>query len=630
MTKFRTIWLILILLFVAGEAVVADDINSIEWIQKRYATIDSLKQLLNDPSNSDKRKTELLLRIVQQYHGVDPDNTMFYADKGISIALKMNDYDMLAQLNIEKGVNACFKGDYDLALDIFDLVEELGIKLGREKLVVDALSLKGFAYARQGKYNTAIDFYLKALPIYERIGLTERCVSVLANLSEINRLLGNTEMALQYLKQAEIKSKIWNEDDYQYGWWMPQIFNEYASNYLYLGDFDEALHFALKANSVSVENGTINLCYTKCLLANIYLKKNDYHRAMQYAKEAYIQADILKDVGLYTKVGKVLSDVYMAQNRYHEAEAEALNVWQLDSTNIDDSRTIAKNIALANIYMGNMEKAVYFLNRYSEMNVQFSEKSFHTTVSDMAVKYETEKKEQRIVSLEKERRLYVWLGVAGVVLAISLGMALWQNQRNARREKLLTATRSFLDGEMRERTRLSHDLHDRLSGSLSAVKMELGNHTESLQNIRDLLDKCINDLRHTAHDLMPASLQFGVKEALENFAARFQNVQFHFFGVEKRFEERTEYVVYCCACELVNNSINHSGAKNINLQLVQDEKHITLTVSDNGCGFDEKTATKGLGMKSIRNRVASCNGKIDVVSVLDGGTETTIELRIDN
>ena len=127
---------------------------------------------------------------------------------------------------------------------------------------------------------------------------------------------------------------------------------------------------------------------------------------------------------------------------------------------------------------------------------------------------------------------------------------------------------------------------------------------------------------------MPASLQYGVKVALEDFSAQFPNVHFHFFGLNNRFEERSEFVIYCCASELVGNSLKHSEADTINLQLVQDDKHITLTVQDNGKGYDVNTIKKGLGLNNIYDRVASCNGKIDVVSSPTKGTETTIELNI--
>ena len=630
MIQFKQIWLILIFLFAAGSAAVAGDENTIAWIQSVHLRIDSLKQALYTQSPTEKQKMEIYQLISATYHNVAPDSSMFYADKGISIALKISDYETLARLYADKAVAATFSGNYEAAIATYELLTELGAKTGNERYEVHALAMTGFAYDHRGMYNTAIDYYLKALKIFERMEWTDNCVALLANLSEMNRRMGNTEMALHYLREAEIKGSVWKEDEDLYGWRMPQVFNEYASVYLNNGDFDEALRYALKADSVNPIHATINRCETKSLLANIYLQKQNYDRALQYAKESYIQANILKDISLYAKAGKILSDVYLAQKRYHEAETEALRVWQIDSTNIDESRMIAKNIALANLHMGNAAKAAYFLNRYSEMNAQFSEKSFHTTISDMVIKYETEKKEQRIDALENERRLYVWLGIAGVVLSFALGLILLQKQRNARKEKQLTATRSFLDGEMRERTRIAHDLHDRLSGNFSAIKIELGKHAESQQNINELVDNCIRDIRDSAHNLMPVSLQFGMKVALEDFAAKFPNVSFHFFGAEKRIEGRIEYVIYCCACELVYNSVRHSGAKNINLQLIQDGKYATLTVSDDGCGFNEKTVTKGFGLKSIRNRVASCNGKIDIDSAPEKGTETTIELKITN
>jgi signal transduction histidine kinase len=308
----------------------------------------------------------------------------------------------------------------------------------------------------------------------------------------------------------------------------------------------------------------------------------------------------------------------------------AYKVWETDSVHLERSENSTYYLCLANIFLGNPAKAKYFLEKYANVRDSLTDQTFHSNLADMEVKYETEKKELRIASLEKERQLYVWLGICGVLLVFALIVFLRQTQKNARKEKQLIATRSVLDGEMRERTRLARDLHDRLSGNLSAVKIELSNQADILQNVRDKLDNCIRDIRDTAHDLMPSSLQFGMKVALEDFAAQFPNVRFHFFGEEKRIDKRLEFVVYCCAGELINNAVKHSGAANINLQLVQDEKYVTLTVSDDGCGFDEKTVAKGFGLKSIRDRVASCNGKVDITTSSGKGTEITIELKIEN
>ena len=108
------------------------------------------------------------------------------------------------------------------------------------------------------------------------------------------------------------------------------------------------------------------------------------------------------------------------------------------------------------------------------------------------------------------------------------------------------------------------------------------------------------------------------------------NVYFQFFGENKRVENKNELMIYYCAYELVNNSYKHSGAKNIAVQLVQDDNRISLTVQDDGCGFDVDSVTHGSGLKNVHNRVTVLNGILDMTSSPENGTETIIELRVES
>ena len=150
-----------------------------------------------------------------------------------------------------------------------------------------------------------------------------------------------------------------------------------------------------------------------------------------------------------------------------------------------------------------------------------------------------------------------------------------------------------------------------------------------LKTSEEKIDICTKELREIMNNIMPVSLQkYGLKGALENFCMELSSLHFHFFGDAKRINVNQEYDMYCCARELVNNALKHSGAANINLQLVQSRKFLTLTVQDDGCGFDEKTVVKGYGLENIRNRVSAYRGKLDVASAPGKGTETVIELKV--
>jgi signal transduction histidine kinase len=150
-----------------------------------------------------------------------------------------------------------------------------------------------------------------------------------------------------------------------------------------------------------------------------------------------------------------------------------------------------------------------------------------------------------------------------------------------------------------------------------------------VQNLGKKLDECIETIRRMSHGMMPLSLErFGMKAALEDHCRSFPNVKFQFFGEDRRVEKKVEGVIFYCAYELVNNSIKHSGAKNIKVQLIQDEKRVSLTVHDDGCGFIREEAMQGSGLKNISNRVTACNGKLDIDSSPGNGTETVIELSL--
>jgi signal transduction histidine kinase len=78
--------------------------------------------------------------------------------------------------------------------------------------------------------------------------------------------------------------------------------------------------------------------------------------------------------------------------------------------------------------------------------------------------------------------------------------------------------------------------------------------------------------------------------------------------------------------ELVNNSIRHSEADNINVQLLIDDSRVHAIVEDDGKGFDvSKAETDGAGLRNVRSRVSSLNGKFEMVTAPGKGTEINVE-----
>jgi signal transduction histidine kinase len=95
--------------------------------------------------------------------------------------------------------------------------------------------------------------------------------------------------------------------------------------------------------------------------------------------------------------------------------------------------------------------------------------------------------------------------------------------------------------------------------------------------------------------------------------------------MEERMEQSNEIVAYRMVQELLNNVIKHADAKNVLIQLVRKQDHFTLTVEDDGKGFDPKEISSGAGLQNIKARAEYLNGTLDIVSSRGEGTSVTIE-----
>ena len=92
--------------------------------------------------------------------------------------------------------------------------------------------------------------------------------------------------------------------------------------------------------------------------------------------------------------------------------------------------------------------------------------------------------------------------------------------------------------------------------------------------------------------------------------------------------QTTAVTVYRIVQELVNNAIRHAAASQVLVQLQLSGKLLSVTVEDNGRGFDTGLLQKaqGIGWSNIRNRVDFLKGKIDVDSAQGKGTSVLIEI----
>ena len=589
---------------------------------QRY-NLDSLLNLLETPKLTVTEQLESYVKICEVYQSSDPEKQLLYAEKGLSLAEKEKHKAYIAKFYSSIGAYYTSKLQFNTALSNFNTALEYAIAADDRKQEAVMYINLGALFNWQNNNPKSLEYYLKALSIYDEIGdVHDNRIIVLFNISNIYGGLKNKEHALSYLEKADsIAETVYAKMMVNYGFG-----NEYS-------DPEKRLEYYQKAYEMAVEVGHKGFqAAISQNIAEMYLLLGNTENSLVYIQKSLQLGEEIGHIHLIRGAYTILSEIYCKQNRWKEGEIAACKAWETDSTRSEHTNSIFYNLIASNIYFNHKEKATAYLTKFFDIieDDLHNDDKLRESLSEMEVKYETEKKEMRIASLEQERKMYVWLGVAAVLVVFALGLALLLNIRSRRKERRLIASEAIQEGEIGERMRIADDLHDRLGSDLTAVKIGLSN-AESLQSISEKLDTCMKGLREIMNNIIPRSLRlYGMKAALEDFCTQYANLQFHFFGEEKRIRHNLEYTVYCCAKELVNNSLKHSGASTVNLQLVQSKKHVSLTVQDDGCGFDERSVIKGDGLQNIRNRVASCRGKIDIASTPGKGTETVIELKTDS
>jgi signal transduction histidine kinase len=201
---------------------------------------------------------------------------------------------------------------------------------------------------------------------------------------------------------------------------------------------------------------------------------------------------------------------------------------------------------------------------------------------------------------------------------------------------------SMLDGQELERQRLSRELHDGLGQSILAIRMRLDRMSmvsqarakEIAGEVQELITVTIKEVRSISNNLMPAVLNdFGLEDALKNLCDELNEiagVDISCICEEKSswLSERQKTYLYRIAQEALNNILKHANASKADLSIRAQEESMTMTISDNGTGFEyyEGKRLCGNGISNIKERVHLLGGDVLIHSNSKEGTKISIKI----
>jgi PAS domain S-box-containing protein len=220
-------------------------------------------------------------------------------------------------------------------------------------------------------------------------------------------------------------------------------------------------------------------------------------------------------------------------------------------------------------------------------------------------------------------------------------------ERTAQHGHLAELSRRLVEIQERERRQLAGELHDRASPNLAALQLTVSNLTSALppdvlaavepllDDINALLADTTTGIREISTELRPAILDYaGLLPALQDYAEQFRRrsgiaVTLDSEECDMPLSADLQSVLFRIVQEALTNCAKHASAGSIRIRLSHDERELTMSIVDNGVGFDpmlliEPGSLAGLGLITMRERAEFAGGRFSIASRRGEGTEVRV------
>ena len=486
-------------------------------------------------------------------------------------------------------------GDLKTALLYLDSVATISSTSMNYYLLSNAYIAKGTIKISLGDTNSCIRMYDSALSVSRKHQLPIQIAVALANLSQFKK---DQAESIRLKKEAVqiLAGKSGNEEE-QAG--------ILVNIGMQLGNTDSSVAYNLRAIQVA---GNLPLSPAIIIannnLAYDYMDRKEFNKAEDcLIVNAIPMAEKAGNYDWISSLNDTRADLCIARGQFKEAfEAERS---ALKFRNLSARLQATKQTRLLSAMLD---------LRNNEIRLQAKEK-------------EILKKEDRI------RWIILWFSMAILLMFAGILLIQWRLQKNKIRyqTQMLSSANKIIEAEENEKARLGRDFHD-ITGqkftSLSAYLETLDfPDREKKERALEMLGEIGASVRKMSQRMNRTWLErFSLEDSLSGLCNDFIRLT----GLDLEFHQPSAYPImpreasihlFRIVQELLTNSVKHAQGSKVNLSISAEGTNLVVKYSDNGPGFDQKSATgKGMGLNNLSERVTLLNGSIETDSREGFGT----------
>ncbi len=618
------------------------------------------------PESGDTSHINAILQQSFEKLNDDPDSAFYLAKTGFQLSQQAGFEPGIAKAFMRIGAVYQSRGLNDSALLFYFQALRIRKKLNDFYGASGACVQLSEVYKSGGKKDSAYYFLFDALRLVSHINHTEEKVYIYLRLANLSAEYKMYQKSYTYIQTALNTAGRIKDTSL-----MIMSASALGNFYYQQNKFDSALTWFIQSLALSTQSnnetflaGDMNnvaLCYdalSRFDKASLY-----YHRALHFYTTAVLQHDIAL---VYSNLGNMFMNAGKPDSALFYLN-KSLALFR----EMGDNETAAlclQRLAETHAMKNDFLKAYGYYVQYSELSDSLLNDEKIRQIASMQTLYETEKKEQQITLLAEQnktrsaqRNFFIAGSIVLLLGLFVLGIYYVQrnriNKKNAQiaeqkissllNEQEIKTYNAMIDGQEEERKRIAGDLHDRLGSMLSTVKLLFSALDDKMDKAQEenkmqyeragmLLDEAVAEVRRISHNLSTGMvISFGLVTALQELTESINQsgmiqCKLLTYGKKERLDQQTEIGIYRMIQELISNILKHAKASVITIQLNQMDTTVSVSVEDNGIGFNvaEKIKSGGLGLKNLEARAAKLNGSFYVDSQPGKGTLSVIEIPI--
>lgn len=531
-------------------------------------------------------------------------------------------------------------GKRDSAFFFFELCVVKLKKIDNQETEASVHFNMGGLYVSIGNYAQALTKYFESLTIREKYKDLRRMAICMEAIASVYEKQKKYELAYSYYKQAQKRLSI-KEHSFNLG----ILYCNLANLFIHTKKIDSADAYIGKASELATtikdEEG---LAYTLILQAEVEIQRQDLPKALTLSEKAseYFLSIAYPELEYETLHQQVRILSLMKRDAQAKTLAQSLSS-KYQYTGLKNlHQDLHQSLALINERQGFYSEALkherlYHAYRDSLYNVELAGE-----LADLRTKYESEKNARVLdkMSLEQELQTKVlartkaqimWL-VIGLVLVVIASVIIWKLYKDrTRAATALEEKNLIIEDALMERELLLKEIHHRVKNNLQIVSSLLNIQAESDFSAQEVIKTSQDRIQAMAmiHEKLYQSEQLNSlnsKDYIENLIAQYK-VSHMDSIVQPTFVTKLSEItlsldklipIGLIINECITNTFKYAFLSQdhgeINISLQENSKQATLSISDNGSGFDANQKKVNLGMRLIEGLTKQLDGSLQMSS----------------